>query len=476
MRTSSRPSYARFMATAFAAIALVGFNAMAADLPDFTGLVERYGPAVVNVQSIVSATDSQAQAQTPDQQDIPEIFRHFFGPMPRVPQQGERRSMGSGFIISADGYVLTNNHVVGDADQVTVKLPDRRELDAKVIGRDPETDIALLKINATGLPVVSIGDSAKLKPGQWVVALGSPFGFDHSVTHGIVSAIGRGFGDQDQRYIPFIQTDVPINPGNSGGPLFNLDGKVVGINSQIFSNTGGFMGVSFAIPIDVAMNTVAQLKEKGHVTRGMIGVQVQNVDRDKARALGLPRSGGALVNSVSADSAAAKAGMRVGDVILSFNGVDVVGSSDLPPLVGMTPPGTRVSMSVFRDGKIIDVPVVVAELPQDKTQLAATTPKANAASNVLGIAVEDLTAEQRAQLSLKDEGVLVTAVTGVAARQAALQAGDVVLMVGRQTVKTAAGFNAALKGLKPGDSVMLLVRRDDITTFIAINVPKSSAQ
>ena len=345
--------------------------------------------------------------------------------------------------------MLTNNHVVGDADQVTVRLSDRRELDAKVIGTDEQTDIALLKIDANNLPVVSIGDSTLLKPGQWVVAVGSPFGMDHTVTHGIVSAVGRGY-DRSQQYVPFIQTDVPINPGNSGGPLFNLDGQVVGINSQIFSNTGGYMGVSFAIPISVAMNTVGQLKENGHVSRGMIGVQIQNVDRDSAKALGLPRSGGALVNNVSPGGAAEKAGVKVGDVILGFDGSEVVSSSDLPPMVGLTPPGTKAELEIFRNGKTMKVPVVVGELPQDASSGRQRSDRRPRPRNKLGIVVEDLTAEQRQQLGLKDEGVVITRIAGAAARRAALQPGDVVLMIGRKSVKSAADFYCRGQGPEAG--------------------------
>ena len=467
-----------FFASLFALVlsaALSIASAGAADLPDFVSLVEKNGPAVVNVQA--TTTRGRASAQMPDQDDadVPEIFRRFFGPMPRAPQQGERRSAGSGFIISADGYVLTNNHVVADADLVAVRLSDRREFDAKVIGTDPQTDVALLKIEATDLPVARIGDSSKLKAGQWVVAVGSPFGMEYSVTHGIVSALGRGY-DRSQQYVPFIQTDVPINPGNSGGPLFNLDGEVVGINSQIFSNTGGYMGVSFAIPIGIAMNTVEQLKDKGRVSRGMIGVRIQNVDRENAKALGLARSGGALVNGVEADSAAEKAGVKVGDVILAFNGSEVNNSSDLPPLVGLTPPGTKAELTVFREGKTLRLPVTVAELPQDVTRTTASRSAPTAPDNPLGIAVEDLTADQRKQLGLKDDGVVVTRITGSAARRAALQAGDVILMVGRTSIKSASEFNAAVRALKPDDSVMLLVRRNDVTTFIALSVPKETAE
>lgn len=445
-------------------------NAVAADLPDFTSLVEQAGPAVVNIQ----ATSSGSQAG--DEQQVPEIFRRFFGPgqMPRAPQQGQRASAGSGFIISNDGYILTNNHVVDGADSVTVRLFDRRDLDAKVIGTDPQTDIALLKIDASSLPTVKLGDSSKLKAGQWVVAVGSPFGMDHSVTHGIVSALGRGY-DRSQQYVPFIQTDVPINPGNSGGPLFNLDGEVVGINSQIFSNTGGYMGVSFAIPIGVAMNTVDQLKATGRVSRGMIGVQVQGIGRADAQALGLPRLGGALVNSVSPDGAASKAGVKLGDVILRFNGAEIVTSNDLPPVVGMTKPGSKADMEVFRDGKTLTLPITVGEQPADANAISSTGAAGQVGGNALGISVDSITAEQRAQLGLKDDGVVVTRIAGVAAQTTPLRPGDIVLRVGRNSVKSAAEFNAAVKDLKPGDSVMFLVQRGESTQFVAVTVPKAAA-
>jgi serine protease Do len=452
---------------------LLSSSALAADLPDFTGLVDKYGPAVVNVQASGNPDESDAA----DDQDVPEIFKRFFGPNAPVPHPrggGQRVSMGSGFIISADGYVLTNNHVVDGADNVTVSLSDRRVLDAKVVGTDAQYDIALLKLTATNLPVVSLGDSKSLKAGQWVVAIGSPFGFDHSVTAGIVSAVGRQFGGADQQYVPFIQTDVPINRGNSGGPLFNLNGQVVGINSQIFSNTGGFMGVSFAIPIDIALNAVDQIKTTGHVSRGMIGVQIQNVDRENAKALGLPRIGGALVNKVTPGSSADKAGVQVGDVILSFAGRDIATSADLPPLVGSTKPGTKADLVVSRDGKDLTLPLTVGELPTEKAVQASLGNNPDAApANALGVVVDDITAEQRKQIGLDtQEGVVVTKITGAAARRAALAPGDVILMVGRKPVKSVGDFNAAVKGVKPGDSVMLLVRREDATSFIAVPIPK----
>ncbi len=456
-----------------------------ADLPDFTQLVEHNAPAVVNIQATHTG-DSKSDDQQPDTDDeeVPDILRRFFGPNgPNNPHggnphfDGTRVSVGSGFIISNDGYVLTNNHVVDGADQIVVRLSDRRELDAKVVGTDAQYDIALLKLSASSLPTVAVGDSSKLKPGQWVVAIGSPFNFDHSVTHGVVSYVGRGFGGADQQYVPFIQTDVPINRGNSGGPLFNLDGQVVGINSQIYSNTGSSVGVSFAIPINIAMSAVDQLKATGHVARGMIGVQIQNVDRQLAQSLGLPRTGGALVNKITPDSSASKAGVQVGDVILAYNDHDIVQQSDLPPLVGSTKPGTSADLTVFRDGKTLHLPLTVGAL-QEKATLASLTegPDANKAKtgNVLGIIVDDLTAEQRKQLGVKDQGVVITDIKSAAARRSALQPGDVVLMVGRKPVKTADDFNNAVKEAKVGDSVMMLVKREDTTQFVAVTVPKGT--
>jgi len=463
---------------ALIALTLLSAGAFAQQLPDFTQLVQKNGPAVVNIQATTNGRDDTAAGGQIDPQDVPEIFRRFFGPQgpgghPRF--DGTRVSVGSGFIISSDGYVLTNNHVVDGADQVTVRLSDRRELDAKVIGTDTDSDIALLKLDVTGLPTVAIGDSSKLKPGQWVVAIGSPFNFDHSVTHGIVSYVGRGFGGADQQYVPFIQTDVPINRGNSGGPLFNMDGQVVGINSQIVSNTGSSVGISLAIPINIAMNVVEQIKQYGHVSRGMIGVQIQNIDRAMAQSLGLPSAEGALVANITPGSGADKAGVQVGDVILSFDGHAIEQSSDLPPLVGSTKPGTKANLKVFRDGKTLAMPVTVGELPQDKTELASSGGAKAKSANALGIVVDDLTAEQRKQLGIKDaQGVVVTDVRGPAAQRTPIQPGDVITMVGRKAVRSAAEFNAAVKDVKPGESVMLLMRRGDATQFVAVTVPKKA--
>ena len=459
-----------------------------ADLPDFTQLVEKNGPSVVNVTATQGESDTARQGQgddgddEDDQQGMPDILRRFFGPGgPGMPPGHPRfggESLGSGFIISSDGYILTNNHVVSGAEKVVVRLSDRRELDAKVVGTDDKSDVALLKVNATGLPAVAIGDSSKLKPGQWVVAIGSPFAMDHTVTHGIVSYVGRGGRSAGEQYVPFIQTDVPINRGNSGGPLFNLDGQVVGINSQIYSNTGGYMGVSFSVPINLAMNTVEQLKSTGHVARGMIGVQIQNVTREAATSLGLPQVRGALVNSVSPGGAAEQAGVQVRDVILGFNGQPVDQSSDLPLLVGSTRPGATAQLQVYRDGKTITLPVTVGELPSDKATLASLTTGGGGSahkSNALGLAVEDITGEQRKELGLKDQNGVVVSQVGGAAQRTGVQAGDIVLMVGRQPIRSANEFHAAVKDAKPGDSVMLLVKRNEATQFVTIAVPKAKA-
>jgi serine protease Do len=477
----------------FAAFFAFAASAVAADLPDFTQLVEKNGPSVVNItatqgdnsSNTQQSDDSDDQDDDGSMQNVPpgmqDFFRRFFGP--NGPNGGGGhphaygKSMGSGFIISADGYILTNNHVVDGAEKVVVRLSDRRELDAKVIGKDKDSDVALLKVNASGLPVVSLGDSSKLKPGQWVVAIGSPFGFDHTVTHGVVSAVNRDGLSAGERYMSFIQTDVPINPGNSGGPLFNLDGQVVGINSQIYSGTGGYMGVSFAIPINMAMNTVEQLKTTGKVSRGMLGVGIQDVNSDNVKSLGLSQIGGALVGQITPGSGAEKAGIQPGDVILAYNGQAIDHSSDLPLLVGNSKPGTTANLKVFRDGKTIDVPVTVSELNIDKDgRHVASLGGAEGKSrrNALGILADDISADDRKQLGLKDpNGVVIKQATGVADR-AGLQPGDVVLKVGRAYVKSAAEFQNAVKDIKPGDSVMLLVRRGEAAQFITLTVPKSS--
>ncbi len=439
-------------------------------LPDFTRLVERVGPAVVSIETTMGARQGRGQ-QMPDDAQIPEIFRRFFGPgfeFPGgqgVPDNAPRgRGMGTGFIISADGYLLTNHHVIDGADEVKVRLSDRREFTATVVGSDAESDVAVLKIEATGLPMLRYGDSAAVKPGQWAVAIGSPFGFEQSVTAGIVSAVQRSNPHANQRYVPFIQTDVPINRGNSGGPLLNVSGEVIGINSQIFSNSGGYMGVSFAIPIDVAANVAEQIKDTGSVRRGQVGVIVELLTSEKAAAVGLSDTRGALVNNVHPGSPAEKAGIEPLDVILSVDGIRINTSSDLPPLIGNKAPGSRVKISVFREGRARDVDVTLSELsdgvavrPGSARGTGSSPPQSS--NNPLDLTGRDLDTVQRRQLGLADnEGVLVASVGRGAAARAGIVSGDVILRVGRTQVGSAAALNEALQAVGPGDTVMLLVR------------------
>ncbi len=457
-----------------------------AALPDFTGIVQKNAPAVVHVEAKYSGEKQGANRSTggdsmpgqgmPDDPQA-EMFRRFFGmPMMPSPQEQKRTSLGSGFIISSDGYILTNNHVVDHADVVTVRLQDRRTLTAKVIGTDPTYDIAVLKIDAGGsLPAVSLGDSRSLKPGQWVLAIGSPFGFDYTVTQGIVSAVGRNLGQQDQPYTSFIQTDVPINRGNSGGPLFDLQGRVVGVNSQIYSNTGDYMGVSFSIPIDVAMNAVQQIKSKGYVSRGQLGVTMQPVSDDIVKAFKLDNGAGAAVVDVTPGSGAAKAGIQAGDIILSYNGQPLQQAADLPPLVGMTKPGSKVPMEILRNGKKQTLEVTVNEASRDQNAVnnkGAMPPSGRSGSTALGLTVQPLDNDTRKQLGLKSEqGVVIGDITGPVAVQAGLQAGDVILMVNQQKVGSVAEFQAATKEVKPGSTVLLLVRRGDQSSFIGLTIP-----
>ncbi|UNK44123.1 Do family serine endopeptidase [Luteimonas sp. S4-F44] len=453
-------------------------------LPDFTRLVERVGPAVVSIEATAGTRQTRGQ-QVPDDAQIPEIFRRFFGPGfefpggPGGPGQGmPRASMGTGFLISSDGYLLTNHHVIEGADEVKVRLSDRREFQAEVVGSDPESDVAVLKINASGLPMLRMGNAAAVKPGQWAVAIGSPFGFEQSVTAGIVSAVQRSNPYANQQYVPFIQTDVPINRGNSGGPLLNVAGEVIGINSQIFSNSGGYMGVSFAIPIDVASNVADQIKRTGSVQRGQLGVQIGLVGADEVAGFKLPDARGALVTVVAPGSPAEKAGLEPGDVIRAVDGTPINTFSDLPPLVGSKAPGTRVKLEVFRDGRSRNFDVTLMQLDG---QASAGTPRTapergttpSTQGNPLELAGRDLDAAQRRQYGLSnDEGVLVTGVGRGAAATAGIAAGDVILRVGRTPVASAAALDRALRDVKPGDTVMLLVRgRGGATQYRAVSVP-----
>ena len=454
-------------------------------LPDFADLVEQVGPAVVNIRTSTKATTAaRGQEGTPDA-EMQEFFRRFFGvPIPRQqdPRRGQPqpqpegdeggdsapRGVGSGFIVAADGLVMTNAHVVEGADEVIVRLTDKREFKAKVVGADKRTDVAVLKIEAAGLPTVRFGDVGKLRVGEWVIAIGSPFDLDNTVTAGIVSAKARDTGD----LLPFIQTDVAINPGNSGGPLINLRGEVVGINSQIYSRSGGYMGISFAIPIDEATRIAEQLKTGGRVVRGRIGVQIGEVTKDVAESLGLPKAAGALVRSVEPGGPAEKAGLEAGDIVTRFDGKPVEKWSDLPRLVGNTKPGTKSTLQVLRRGATRDLSVTVTELEPEARPVAQrgkADPKAPPTSTqiaTLGLTVVDLTAEQRKELKLKG-GVLISAADGPAAR-AGVQEGDLVLAVANSEVTDARQFEALVGKLDKARPVNLLLRRGEWAQYVVI--------
>ena len=438
---------------------------LAKDLPDFTELAEKQGPAVVNVSTTQTVQAQQGIPQLPFSEDDPfyEFFKRF---APPVPREFESKSLGSGFIISSDGYLLTNAHVVADADEVTVKLTDKREFKAKVIGSDRRTDVALLKIDATGLPKVTLGDPAKLKVGEWVVAIGSPFGFENSVTAGIVSAKGRSLPQEN--FVPFIQTDVAINPGNSGGPLFNLKGEVVGINSQIYSRTGGFMGLSFAIPIDAAMDVTEQLRTTGKVSRGRIGVVIQEVTKELADSFGLSKPVGALINSVEKASPADKAGLEPSDVILKFDDKTVNSSADLPRIVGSTKPGSKVTVQIWRKGASKDISLTIGEIPADEKVAQRSGKRSKTPDNRLGITLSDLTADQRSELGIRG-GILVEDVQGTAAR-AGIRRGDIILAVNNQDVKSVDQFSQLIGKYDKGRNIALLVRRGDNALYIPLRI------
>lgn len=450
-----------------------------AQLPDFTEMVKANGKAVVNISTTQKAS-ADATAAIPEEQQIPEglppemeeLFKHFFngqgqgGDVPR-----DTQSLGSGFIISQDGYILTNHHVVKDADEIVVKLTDRRELVAKLVGSDARTDVALLKVDANDLPVVVIGAPEKLQVGEWVLAIGSPFGFEQSVTAGIVSAKGRSLPGGN--YVPFIQTDVAINPGNSGGPLFNMDGKVVGINSQIYSRSGGFMGLSFSIPVDVVMNVVDQIKTKGKASHGWLGVQIQDVTRQLAESFGMKKPQGALVAKIIPGSPAEKSDLQIGDVITEFNGQAIDKSSDLPPLVGLTPIDESAKLTVIRQGEVKTVTFKVGLLPEEVNPLAdnKTAPQQKATDR-LGLIVSNLTAEQREVLQGLKTGVLVQEVGKGAAKEAGIQRGDVVLRIQNNVIRDVADFDKIVKELPVGKSIALLIQRQGSPIFLALKLDK----
>ncbi|AGX88583.1 DegQ family serine endoprotease [Candidatus Symbiobacter mobilis] len=446
-------------------------------LPDFTELVEQVGPSVVNIRTMAKISRSSPLGPEYDQ-DMFEFFRHFGLPVPALPRPSPRqgpqrrqdeeqpRGVGSGFIISADGVIMTNAHVIDDADEVYVTLPDKREFKARVVGADKRTDVAVVKIDASGLPAVRIGDVGRLKVGEWVMAIGSPFGLDNTVTAGIVSAKQRDTGD----YLPFIQTDVAINPGNSGGPLINMRGEVVGINSQIYSRSGGSMGISFSIPIDEAMRVSDQLRQHGRVSRGRMGVQIDQVSKDVAESAGLGKPQGALVRSVEEDSPADKAGVEAGDIILRFDGKPVDKASDLPRLVGGTKPGTRSTVTVFRRGTTRDLRVTIAEAESDKgSSRPSDRPRSSKGSNAAekwGLEVSELTDAQKQELRIKG-GVMIDAATDAAA-QAGLREGDVILAINNTSVSNVREFDAAMVKAQASRPLPVFFRRGNWAQYTVI--------
>jgi serine protease Do len=459
-----------------AVIAPAPVHAQAATgLPDFSDLVEKVGPAVVNIRTTERARAGRAAPGEMDE-DLLEFFRRFGVPIPGQPQNPRRgspqpdaepqaRGVGSGFILTNDGFVMTNAHVVEGADEVVVTLTDRREFKARIIGADKRTDVALVKIDATGLPAVRIGDVNRLKVGEWVIAIGSPFGLANTVTAGIVSAKGRDTGD----FLPFIQTDVAINPGNSGGPLINMRGEVVGINSQIYSRSGGFMGISFAIPIDEASRVSEQLRVSGRVIRGRIGVQIDQVTKDVAESIGLGKPMGALVRSVESGGPAEKAGVEAGDIITKFEGRVIDKAGDLPRIVGGTKPGSRATLQVFRRGNYRDLTVTVAELEDEQRRAAApergeTKPQATA--NSIGLGVSDLSEAQRREFKVKG-GVRVETVEGAAAR-AGLREGDVILSLDNTEITSAKQFETIAAKADKSKPLSALVRRGDWVNYVVI--------
>ena len=471
-------------AGAFVATApLQSAMAQARALPDFTDLVDQVGPSVVNIRTMEKVAVRSPQGG-PGDEDMMEFFRRFGIPMPNVPgnprqaprqnkpQQEEEqpRGVGSGFILTADGFIMTNAHVVEGADEVLVTLTDKREFKAKIIGADKRSDVAVVKIEATGLPAVKVGDVGRLRVGEWVMAIGSPFGLENTVTAGIVSAKQRDTGD----LLPFIQTDVAINPGNSGGPLINMRGEVVGINSQIYSRSGGFMGISFAIPMDEAVRVSDQLRSSGRVSRGRIGVQIEQVSNDVAESIGLGKSAGVMVRSVEPGSPAEKAGIEAGDIITRFEGKAIEKSSELPRMVGGTKPGTKSTITVFRRGASKDLSITIAEIEGDKPAVKTSSreekPKASAAGQIVGLAVSELTDAQRKELKVKG-GVKVDSAVDAAAR-AGLREGDIILALANTDVASVKEFEVALAKHDKTKPLPVLIRRGELAQFVIIKPPR----
>jgi serine protease Do len=448
--------------------------AAARGLPDFTDLVDQVGPSVVNIRTVEKAS-SRAGTNGMDEEML-EFFRRFGVPIPNMPRQQrpqrpqdeepQPRGVGSGFILTGDGFVMTNAHVVEGADEVIVTLTDKREFKARIVGADKRTDVAVVKIEATGLPAVKVGDLGRLRVGEWVMAIGSPFGLENTVTAGIVSAKQRDTGD----YLPFIQTDVAINPGNSGGPLINMRGEVVGINSQIYSRSGGFMGISFAIPMDEAIRVSEQLRATGRVTRGRIGVQIGQVTKDVAESIGLGKQQGALVTGVEAGSPADKAGVEAGDIITRFDGKPIEKVADLPRLVGSTKPGTKSNMTVFRRGASRDLGITIAEIEPEKLAAKAPEreekPKSSAAAQQIGLAVTELSDAQKKELKIK--GAVVVASASDAAARAGLREGDVILAIANTEISGVKEFEAVLSKADKSKPINVLYRRGEWAQYALI--------
>jgi serine protease Do len=452
-------------------------SAIAKDLPDFTELAEKQGPSVVNISvtQVVQGQGIGGFPGMPNDEAFNELFRRFGLPIPGVPggpggqvppQEFKSNSLGSGFIISADGYILTNAHVVNEADEVIVKLSDKREFKAKIIGADRRTDVALLKIDASGLPKVTVGDPGKLRVGEWVAAIGSPFGLENTMTAGIVSAKGRALPQEN--FVPFIQTDVAINPGNSGGPLFNLKGEVVGINSQIYSRSGGSMGLSFAIPIDVAIEVSTQLKSNGKITRGWLGIAIQEITKDLAESFGMKNTNGALIAGVEKSSPAEKGGLEPGDVITKFDGKPIITSSDLPRAVGAAKPGKKAAVEVLRKGAIRGLNVTVGESPSEKEEVASNKNVVKPEINRIGLVLRELTAQQKKALNGKN-GLLVADAQGLAA-QAGIRRGDVVLGLNNAEVQSLEQFNKQLAAVAAEKTIALLIQRGENTLYVPIKL------
>ena len=462
---------ARFRVLFLACAATIFFSVPAhAELPDFKSIIKANQASVVNISTTQQLKPSARNGMPRLPEGMPpgieEFFRHFRG----MPMPGERqaRSLGSGFIISADGRILTNAHVVEGADTILVKLADNSEKPAKLIGLDKASDVALLKIEATGLPAVQMGDSSTLEVGDWVLAIGSPFGLEHTATQGIVSAVGRSLPDGN--YVPFIQTDVAVNPGNSGGPLFNLRGQVVGINSQIYSRSGGYMGLSFAIPVNVAINVARQLAATGRVERGWLGVGIQGLNGELAKSFALDKPVGALVGQVDKTGPASRAGLKPGDVILEFDGRSITQHADLPPMVGETAPGTTVKLKVWRDKAVRTIPVTIAALkPAEGAKLAANQ-AVEQAPGVLNIQVAALTPEQREESGVEAGGVLVVSVADGPAARAGISDGDIILRLGSNPVNSPGQLAELVKKLPKGQPIPLLIQRDEARLFLPLTI------